>query len=291
MNILKAFIIIALLIVTICTVTTKPETHKHFILESANFKLEKNTQIPENLQSTRLFKIGDVQERVTHVTQATQNEQNTYSTTKETKIIPSSFISSNNTASTSSTANNTTVDNSDETLQDIENMLNNNAAAWTEMERTIHNERGTNRQKAQNNTSRSTNNNITRSRNTSKLTDSRYRDELIAWNVWRSNIQNRIMDDSNVDAGYGTVFYFSFKVDKNKRISNIRVICTDFTNYKSINAVKRAIINLDGNSILTFPKNTNRTNVEFTGGFMMADYIQYSTPDNYNDYEQVRIQY
>lgn len=289
MKIFNAFIIISLVIITICTVVFKPEIHKHFILETAGFKLEKNTQVPTNLQSTTLFQIGDVQQNDIKTSQSSQTLNNNYSQTSQTKIIPSSLLAQSQTSSSSSVSP-STVNNSDEALQDIENMLNNNAQAWADMERKIHEERDRNSRKAGNKDSGKSLNSQS-SRSSAKLRDTKYRDELIAWNVWRSNIQNRIMDTSDVLAGYGTIFYFSFNVDKNRHISNIRVICTDFTNYRSINAVKRAIINLDGNSILTFPKNSTRTKVEFTGGFMIADYVQYSTPDNYNDFEHIRVEY
>ena len=40
MNIvINAFVIILILIVTLCTATVKPKMHKHFILTSQNFKL------------------------------------------------------------------------------------------------------------------------------------------------------------------------------------------------------------------------------------------------------------
>jgi hypothetical protein len=123
------------------------------------------------------------------------------------------------------------------------------------------------------------------------LRDSKYRDELIAWNVWRSNIQNTIMDNSDVDANYGTIFYFSFKVDKNRNISNIKIISTDFGNSASISEVRKAINGLRGKPILDFPEGTNRNHVDFTGGFIIGTVAQYATPDDYNDYERIRMQY
>lgn len=280
MNILKAFIIISLIIVTSWTLIAKPANHKHFIIESAKFKLEKNTQTPKDLQSTILFKVGDVKTTTAQSTQVTQQENNTY-ITRENKIIPSSMSTTSRTSSSSTNTRN----NSDEELQEVANMLNENySQAWTDMERKIYAERAKNRGKSNPNASASRKSNP-------KLNDSRYRDELIAWNTWRSNIQNRIMDDSNVTANYGTVFLFSFKVSESGYISNIKIICTEFTNTRAIAAVKKAILNLQGKPILNFPKNSNRKVVEFTGGFMMGDVLQYSTPDNYNDYEQVRVRY
>lgn len=281
MNILKAFIIISLIIVTSWTLTTKPVNHKHFIIESANFKLEKNNQTPKDLQSTILFKIGDVKTTTASSTQVSQTENRTY-ITKENKIIPSSLASTQTTKI--STTN--TQKNSDEELQEVANMLNENySKAWEDMERKIYEERAKNRSKSDPNLK---NNSKT---SAPKINDSRYRDELITWNIWRSNIQNKIMDTSNVNAGYGTVFLFSFKVSETGHITNIKIFCTEFTNTNSIAAVKRAITNLEGQPILKFPKKSNRKVVEFTGGFMMGDSLQYASPDNYNDFESVRVRY
>ena len=45
--------------------------------------------------------------------------------------------------------------------------------------------------------------------------------EEIAWNVWRSNLQNQIMKDSRLpDIQNGVVFKFSFTVDKYGKVSN-----------------------------------------------------------------------
>ena len=121
--------------------------------------------------------------------------------------------------------------------------------------------------------------------------DAKYRDETIAWNKWRSNLQNRIMDDSDIDADYGTIFYFSFTVDNNRNISNVRVISTNLWDKESTEVVRRAIIHLKGKPILNFPPNTNRSSIKFTGGFVIGTTSQYSTPGDYNDFEHVRLQY
>jgi hypothetical protein len=127
--------------------------------------------------------------------------------------------------------------------------------------------------------------------NNKNMNNTNYRDELIAWNVWRSRIQNQIMDDSDVDADYGTVFYFTFKVDKYRNITDVKVICTDPSNTTASSSVRKAILRLRGKAILEFPKGTNRSMVDFTGGFLMGAYSQYSSPGDYNDIEHIRTQY
>ncbi|MBR6098490.1 hypothetical protein IKP85_01960 [bacterium] len=298
MNILKTFVIISVIIITLCAMAIRPQTHKHFILEPANFKLQSVTSMPEDLQSNILFKIGDVRNNTTKVTQTTQTEQNTYQR-QESKIIPSAFISTQTNNTRKNTATTTEQNDSDETLQQVANMLDNNLNAWMEMEKRLHEE--SNRRTAKNNSSttsvsknQSGNSNVSSGASCpicENLKDRKYRDELIAWNVWRSNIQNKIMDDSNVDANYGTIFYFSFKVDKNRNISNIKIISTDFGDSASIGEVRKAILRLKGKPILDFPEGTNRSVVDFTGGFLMGSYSQYATPGDYNDYEHIRTEY
>ena len=137
------------------------------------------------------------------------------------------------------------------------------------------------------------NNNITKESNScpvcSGLKDMlniQSKEEIIAWNVWRSNIQNRIMDTSNVNADVGALYTFTFNVDAAGNISNIEVR----SNYKdkaSKDAVYSAIQRLSNTPILKFPQNTNRKKVRFTGGFMVATYTQYASPSDYNDFERI----
>ena len=317
MNILKTLIIISVIIITICTMLIKPQPHKHFILAPANFKLTSNTQEPKNLQSMVLFKLGDVSENNLKVIAKTSVEENTYSRS-ESKIIPSSVLSYSEANHTSyRTKVSDRVNNSDEELRRVDKMLN-NSNAWAEMEKRFKEEsiRNNTRYKSGRSASNSADNNRNSRNNRSTrqnpsniladldnissgascplcegLKDSKYRNELLAWNIWRSNIQNRVMDDSDVEAGYGTIFYFPFQYDKNRNISDVKVISTDLLNSAASKEVRRAINALNGKSILEFPKGTNRKSVDFTGGFVIGTQAQYATPDDYNDFESIRIQY
>ena len=114
-------------------------------------------------------------------------------------------------------------------------------------------------------------------------------EEIIAWNIWRSNIQNQIMKDSNIDfAPFGTIFTFTFIVDKFGNVSNIKVECSN-PNFMDVarNNVKPAISNLQKKPILNFPKGTKRTSTVVTGMFLIGTQTRYSTPENYSDYERV----
>lgn len=114
-------------------------------------------------------------------------------------------------------------------------------------------------------------------------------EEIIAWNIWRSNIQNQIMRDSNIDyAPLGTIFSFSFVVDKFGNVSNVKVECSH-PSFMDVarNNVKPAIMRLQKKPILNFPKGTQRTSTVVTGLFLIGTQERYSTPDNYSDYERV----
>ena len=114
-------------------------------------------------------------------------------------------------------------------------------------------------------------------------------EEIIAWNRWRSNLQNQIMRDSRIDyAPLGTLFTFTFVVDKFGNISNIKIMCSN-PNYMDIarSRVKPAIANLQRKPILKFPKGSRRTSTIFIGGFTIETHEIYASPENYSDYERI----
>ena len=114
-------------------------------------------------------------------------------------------------------------------------------------------------------------------------------EEIIAWNKWRSNLQNQIMKDSQIDyAPLGTMFLFTFIVDKYGNIANIKVECSN-PNYMNIarDRVKPAIANLQKKPILNFPKGTQRTSTVVTGIFLIGTQERYSTPEDFSDFERV----
>lgn len=114
-------------------------------------------------------------------------------------------------------------------------------------------------------------------------------EEIIAWNRWRSNLQNQIMRDSRIDyAPLGTLFTFTFVVDKFGNISNIKIMCSN-PNYMDIarSRVKPAIANLQRKPILKFPKGSRRTSTIFIGGFTIRTHEIYASPENYSDYERI----
>jgi len=115
------------------------------------------------------------------------------------------------------------------------------------------------------------------------------REEIVVWNVWRSNLQNQIMQDTQVSAPLGTVFKFSFTVDKKGRISNLRTWAQpSIYNNVAINYLKPLIQSYQGKPILTFPSRTKRVITNVTGGFTISTEDKFSTPSDFSDIERIK---
>jgi len=122
-----------------------------------------------------------------------------------------------------------------------------------------------------------------------KLTEQQ---EEIEWNKWRSNLQNQIMKDSKLPSiPNGTVFKFSFTVDKYGKVSNVKTwsLTPSYTPY-AIQYIAPVIRGYQGHSILDFPYGSNRVITNVEGGFKISSTSKYSTPNDYNDMETVKKQ-
>ena len=114
-------------------------------------------------------------------------------------------------------------------------------------------------------------------------------EEIIAWNKWRSDLQNKLMRDSKISAPVGTSFMFSFTVDKNGNISNLRTWSSNPSyNSLAVNVIKPLLLSYQKTAILKFPEGSKRIITNANGGFTMAHSTRYSSPSDYNDYERVR---
>ena len=114
-------------------------------------------------------------------------------------------------------------------------------------------------------------------------------EEIIAWNRWRSNLQNQVMKDSQLRAPLGTVFKFSFTVDKYGNMSNIKVWSTNpsYTGL-AVSVIKPVLSSYQHKSILNFPLGTKRVITNVVGGFIISTKTIYSSPSDYSDYETVK---
>ena len=117
-------------------------------------------------------------------------------------------------------------------------------------------------------------------------------EEIIAWNIWRSNVNNYVMQNSAGKFGFvplGTQFSFSFLVDKFGNVSNIKVECSnqDYMN-EARNVVKPAIAAMQNKAILKFPEGTKRTTTQATGAFTIARSNNFYNPGDFSDYERIK---
>ena len=113
--------------------------------------------------------------------------------------------------------------------------------------------------------------------------------EEIAWNIWRSNLMNKIMQDTKLPIiPTGIVFKFTFDVDKYGKVSNVQTWSTTpaYTPY-AIQYIAPVIRSYQGRDILKFPQGTARITTTVKGGWKISDNEKYSTPNDYNDVERV----
>lgn len=113
--------------------------------------------------------------------------------------------------------------------------------------------------------------------------------EIIAWNKWRSDLQNQLMKDSKMSAPIGTRFMFSFTVDKYGTITNLKTWANN-PSYTpmAVKVIKPILLSYQGKPILNFPANSKRITTNVDGGFTMAYTSNYSKPSDYNDYERIK---
>ncbi len=115
------------------------------------------------------------------------------------------------------------------------------------------------------------------------------RQELILWNVWRSNLQNKIMHDTRLPIiPEGIIFRFQFDVDKYGKISNVQTwsLTPAYTPY-AIQYIAPVIRSYQGREILNFPEGSNRFSTTVEGGWKISKTAKYSTPADYKDSEKV----
>lgn len=115
------------------------------------------------------------------------------------------------------------------------------------------------------------------------------RQEVILWNKWRSDLQNRIMSDVKLPImPEGTIFKFSFDVDRYGKISNVQTWsltpgCTPY----AIQYIAPVIRGYQGRDILKFPEGSNRISTTVEGGWKISQTAKFSTPEDYRDSEKI----
>ena len=114
-------------------------------------------------------------------------------------------------------------------------------------------------------------------------------EEEIAWNIWRSNLQNKLMRDVKLPViPQGTRFDYSFTVDKYGKVTDVKTYATpaSYTPY-AIQYIAPVIRSYQGRSILNFPEGSQRITTVAKGAWKISTNSKYSTPQDYNDVEKV----
>ena len=279
MNFLKVLVIISFIVLTIITLKLHPDMHQPMIIEDADFKL---TRISDTLSTENIPVSSSAQKPKT-------TEKIVETPAPDLKTIQKEIETAKPVSQTETKYINTSKPKQQQTekrikpetppedtsqIELLEQILEQVEKETTEPE--TQTQPRTQRQKP------AANPNFKNPYMTEQ-------EEIIAWNKWRSNLQNQIMRDSQIDyAPLGTLFLFTFVVDKYGNISNIKVECSN-PNYMDIarNNVKPAIANLQKKPILNFPKGTQRTSTVVTGLFLIGTQERYSTPNDFSDYERV----
>ncbi|MFI3301274.1 MAG: hypothetical protein R3Y28_07645 [Candidatus Gastranaerophilales bacterium] len=273
MNFIKTTFIILFIISTLITVAIQPEIHQQMIIEDADFKVvrisdlisNENIVAPTTQTKSIEIKPSNDQTKTTHIKQKT-------STSPEIEHQRSFYTHPDKQTKTKK-------DNIQ--LDLLENLIASNEEEkeeeetpqpenWIEQINKVSNE-------------------ITKKNETNNPNSDMSEDEIIAWNKWRSDLLNKIMVESQIEyAPLGTLFTYSFKVDKFGNVSNIKVECSN-PEYNDVaqKNVKSAIQKLHKKSILDFPKGTQRSSTVADGIFIIGTQQRFSTPNDYADFERI----
>ena len=107
--------------------------------------------------------------------------------------------------------------------------------------------------------------------------------EEIAWNKWRSNLNNQIMKDSKLPTmPNGIIFKYG-------KVTNVQTSSTTpgYTPY-AIQFIAPVIRSYQGRAILNFPTGSNRVTTEVSGAWKISSNSKLSTPDDYHDIEKIK---
>lgn len=261
MKFLKIFLIISIVFLTVVTGLTSPKLHKTFVIKGSDFKLERYS---EKLTQKELKLLSQKPKRVP----------------RPVKIEPSAFltdekavINPSNSASEEKIIVQPSYTASQEKM--IVSETNPNEEIVSQIPKAIQAQMGEFLEQSTEETTPDR-----------KLTR---REELIAWNKWRSDIMNEVMMTSGVDAPVGTAFYFSFKVDKYKNITGIKTFCTNPRYSTEKEKVVAAIRQLPRTQLLTFPKGSVRNSTTMRGLFLIGLETNLANPEDYNDLERINV--
>ena len=277
MTALKIITIVLFFILTIITVHIHPDMHQPMIIEPANFKLVRESDYLVNRETMPVAKTTATKKDINVGISPVQEEKKEINTDIDISDINSTEKIVKLTEEKPKVKNQNVNRNTDNQLELLQKFIE---AQSPEQEPVV--EKKTKTHNTQVNTR-------AEQQPKSKNPYMTEEEEIIAWNKWRSDIQNQIMIDSKIDyAPLGTIFLFSCVIDKYGNVSNIKT-WTSNPDYQSLakEKVKPAIANLQGKPILKFPRGTQRTSTVFNGAFLIGIEDRFSTPNDYADFEKV----
>lgn len=116
------------------------------------------------------------------------------------------------------------------------------------------------------------------------------KEEELAWNIWRSNLTNKLMKDTNLPSvPMGTEFYIEFRVDKYGKVSQLKAhtVPEKYTPY-AVQYVLPVVRSYQGRSILNFPEGSQRISTIVNIAWRISNRSSYSTPQDYYDIEKIK---
>lgn len=259
MKFYKIWMFIIALVMSLVIVIIEPVLHKPFVFEKQDFKLAKSYQEPAAMQTLRLLRLGDAPVETSNV--VVKPQENNQQAKHSIHIEPSEFYQI---ANREKVKPERVVQAPPPPVQEQKQIEP--PPVVSEPEEEIEEEPVDNSFRG-------------------KMLQRR--EETIAWNKWRSDLQNAIMMDSSVSAPLGTIFFFSFKVNNKGHISNIKVLCSNPVYQKEALSIIPVIKAYEGHNLLKFPKKTKRKSVKFDGTFIIWIDTQFSSPDNFSDFERI----
>lgn len=121
-------------------------------------------------------------------------------------------------------------------------------------------------------------------------TEEESQQEIISWNIWRSNLGNKIADDYEQWAPSTGTYMFYFTVDNQRKIYKPVVIYVGITTDEARMVPYRYLYNLQGDNILQFPSGTNRERVNVVYTIYIDNNIENKSlnASDFSDYERIR---
>lgn len=280
-KILVIFIFVLFLLSTLLVCIFRPKTHKPIVFENRNFKLEmlsKEIAVSETPELNIIQTNMSISAPNTKVNLPSADIKRKSSLQESAQINKADIQNQKKSLKTPTKSSKTQmVPNSNKQKQNINTNINEQKI--TDIQHTQKKIESKSIQSVEKIKEPSNNNSL------KVLTEE---EEIIAWNKWRSDLQNKLMRDSKIAAPIGTSFEFSFTVDKFGTISNLKTWSSN-PSYTplAVRVIKPLLLSYQKTEILNFPTGSKRVITNVSGGFTMAHSSRYSSPSDYNDYERV----